>query len=252
MSTRPSYHRLLINNFTLSNIKLKQIHKDTACEYFAHKTILCKKFNFFLKAFTGNFKEADESSIELHNDKPELFEFMLHYIYSDNYDKTAIDKLAAGDKSLRGLLAIGIYALADRCDIPKLYDPASKDLKMLLLDSASNQALISCVIRAVYQDFRLDTPIGRILIFVLLDEFINFAHTAGFRKMMLDLPILAADVAFYLHSKKQYSHLSEFTVVTCGSSCQANPAVDFVTLRSKGLIHQYCTCSKAVRAVPEF
>ncbi|KAH7067999.1 BTB/POZ protein, partial [Paraphoma chrysanthemicola] len=76
----------LLNNATLSDVIIKQIYKGKVREYYAHKAILCKESEYFLKAFTGNFKEATESTMELHDDDPELFELALKFIYTEHYD----------------------------------------------------------------------------------------------------------------------------------------------------------------------
>lgn len=46
----------LFNNPALSDVKIKQIYNGKTREYFAHKAILCKESEYFMNAFTGNFK----------------------------------------------------------------------------------------------------------------------------------------------------------------------------------------------------
>ncbi|KAF1962334.1 hypothetical protein CC80DRAFT_385177, partial [Byssothecium circinans] len=76
----------LFNNPVLSDVKLKQIHNGTVREYHAHKAILSQRSSYFMKAFTGNFKEATANTMELHDDDPDKFELMLKFIYDDDYD----------------------------------------------------------------------------------------------------------------------------------------------------------------------
>jgi hypothetical protein len=46
----------LFNNPVLSDVKIKQISNGRTQEYFAHRAILCNDSDYFMKAFTGNFK----------------------------------------------------------------------------------------------------------------------------------------------------------------------------------------------------
>ncbi|KAF1965183.1 hypothetical protein BU23DRAFT_390900, partial [Bimuria novae-zelandiae CBS 107.79] len=76
----------LLNNPTLSDVKIKQHYKGKVWEYHGHKAILARGSQFFSNAFTGNFKEATEDVIELHDDIPEYFEIVLNFLYTDQYD----------------------------------------------------------------------------------------------------------------------------------------------------------------------
>ncbi|KAF1359837.1 hypothetical protein EJ07DRAFT_42167, partial [Lizonia empirigonia] len=76
----------LFNSPTLSDVTIKQITKGETREYHAHKAVLCMESRYFLKAFTGNFKEATDNVITLYDDDPDQFEFLLKYIYTYQYD----------------------------------------------------------------------------------------------------------------------------------------------------------------------
>lgn len=52
--------------------------------------------------------------IGIHDDDPDHVELLLKYIYTYNYDKSAVDKLVAGDKAKCVLILIGINALANK------------------------------------------------------------------------------------------------------------------------------------------
>ena len=189
--------------------------------------------------------------MELHEDGPDLFEFMLKFLYSDHYDKDAIAKLAAKDKKNRGLLAIGIYSLADKYDIPKLYKPATEDLETLLSDGGGcTQAFLITIIEAAYEDLRIDTPMGRMIVSVILAKFFTFSQTSEFRKLMLDYPMLAADVALNLQLNKASMRLSTaFTIVECNNyACAGTLALDLSVVRGRGVSAYACVyCKKACR-----
>ncbi|KAF2686966.1 hypothetical protein K458DRAFT_245924, partial [Lentithecium fluviatile CBS 122367] len=76
----------LFNNPVLSDFTLKQIHNGVMREYHARKAVLCMKPGFFMRAFTGNFKKATNSVMELHDDDPSHFEFALTFTYTEKYD----------------------------------------------------------------------------------------------------------------------------------------------------------------------
>ncbi|KAH6625363.1 hypothetical protein C7974DRAFT_280672, partial [Boeremia exigua] len=123
----------LFNNPTLSDVTIKQIAQGKVREYHAHKAILSADSSYFFRAFTDEFKasqpsgstllqlttaqEASQPVIEIHDDHPDHFEFLLKYIYTYEYDKAAIRKLAAGDAVNRVLIPIGIQAIADKYDV---------------------------------------------------------------------------------------------------------------------------------------
>ncbi|KAF2865175.1 hypothetical protein BDV95DRAFT_469311, partial [Massariosphaeria phaeospora] len=76
----------LYNNPTFSDVKIKQISNGKTFQYYGHKAILCKDSGFFMRAFTGSFKEATGNIIELHDDDADQFEIVLKFIYTDVYD----------------------------------------------------------------------------------------------------------------------------------------------------------------------
>lgn len=59
-----------------------------------HKDILTKS-EFFKNALDGRFKEADEQAVDLPEEDPALFSFVVAYLYEGQYSpiKTAADVL---------------------------------------------------------------------------------------------------------------------------------------------------------------
>ncbi|KAK5687188.1 hypothetical protein LTS10_001326 [Elasticomyces elasticus] len=51
-----------------------------------HKTLVCARSDFFAKACEGDFKEADDGIVEIHDDDPDVIDKMIHYIYHTEYD----------------------------------------------------------------------------------------------------------------------------------------------------------------------
>ncbi|KAI4638712.1 hypothetical protein J4E93_009740 [Alternaria ventricosa] len=140
----------LFNNPALSDVKIKQIHEGHTREYYAHKAVLCLESNYFLNAFTGNFKESSEGIMELHEDDPEHFEFLLKFMYTGAYNKDEIAKFAGDDKNKRVLVPIGVHAIADKYDVVKLYEPAAEDVKAVLVDADKDKEMLITAIHAHY------------------------------------------------------------------------------------------------------
>ncbi|KAF2867727.1 BTB/POZ protein, partial [Massariosphaeria phaeospora] len=125
----------LYNNPTLSDVKIKQISKGKTCEYYAHKAILCRESGFFMRAFTGSFKEASDAETELHDDEADYFEFLLKFIYTEKYDKDALAKMADRFKIEKVLVAIDINTIASKYDVRRLYEPAAEDVSAMLISN---------------------------------------------------------------------------------------------------------------------
>ncbi|KAH6981695.1 BTB/POZ protein, partial [Ilyonectria sp. MPI-CAGE-AT-0026] len=51
-----------------------------------HQAIICPRSTFFQKAFQGNFKEATAKSLELKEIDPELFDYVVNYLYTGDCD----------------------------------------------------------------------------------------------------------------------------------------------------------------------
>ena len=111
---------------------------------------------------------------------------MLKFMYSDNYDKDVLAKLAAGDMNERGFLSSNIYGLADKYDVPKLYKPACKDLKVLLLDGASDWKFVLTMTTQYYENQpKADTSMGRVIVSVIFVNYVDKIHMADFEKTLL-------------------------------------------------------------------
>ncbi|KAL1798859.1 hypothetical protein ACET3X_002896 [Alternaria dauci] len=112
----------LFNDPTLSDVKIRQVYKGQTKEYFAHKAILCAHSKWFLKAFTGNFKEASEHTIEVHDDDPQSFEYLLKFLYTMEIVIVPEDIVAGVTKDIdQDILApTSLYILADKYEIAPL------------------------------------------------------------------------------------------------------------------------------------
>ncbi|KAF1939412.1 hypothetical protein EJ02DRAFT_457009 [Clathrospora elynae] len=238
----------LFNNPTLSDVKLKQIYQGKVREYYAHKAILCKESAFFLKAFTGKIREATEGVMKLHDDDPQHFEVLLKFIYSDKYDKDAITQLAADDKNKRVVIPIGVYAVADKYDVPKLYDPAAEDVETLLHDTD----VIEGAIHAHYKDKNsFDGPIGRLITSAALGNGC-FTNAVEFENLMISYPMLAADVGLYVRrsGRSSLDNLRIHRCPICISDSYIDPEAIFSYGEGSSL---YCyICGTAQRMLEDW
>jgi len=51
-----------------------------------HKSIVCTQSKPLAAAFSGNFKESEDSTITLQDDEPEAVDAMVHFLYEQNLD----------------------------------------------------------------------------------------------------------------------------------------------------------------------
>jgi hypothetical protein len=58
--------------------------KQQQQDFTIHKWALVKASPYFANAFTGDFKEAKDSTVHLANDDPVVFKVFYQYIYSGN------------------------------------------------------------------------------------------------------------------------------------------------------------------------
>ncbi|KAF2799325.1 hypothetical protein K505DRAFT_294799 [Melanomma pulvis-pyrius CBS 109.77] len=190
----------LFNNPTLSDIRIKQICKGKTREYYAHKAILCKESDYFMNAFTGSFQEASDSEMAIYDDDPEHFEFVLKFIYTEHYDKSAIEKISEGDVAKRTVIPIGIYAIADKYDITRLYSPAAEDVLTTFKSTPDDQHdVLRAAIQTHYEmSSRADMPMGNILASFVLEHRREFTKLEDFQILMQSFPTFAADIALAL------------------------------------------------------
>jgi hypothetical protein len=69
--------------------------------------------------------------MELHEDDPDHFEFVLKFIYSEHYDSTAVKTTA--DQAVDNLrFVVGVYRVADKYDVAKLLDPSVEHFQQIM------------------------------------------------------------------------------------------------------------------------
>ncbi|KAF2452022.1 hypothetical protein P171DRAFT_16702 [Karstenula rhodostoma CBS 690.94] len=201
----------LFNNPAFSNVKIKLHYNGSVHEYHAHTMILASGSRFFLNAFTGQFKEASENVIELHDDVPEHFEIVLKFLYTHRYDKDAIVKLADNNQDKRVLTPIGVHVIADKYDIELLSECMADDVGAIL-PTYTQWSTYKAVIQGFYGGCsRARSPVGTIIARTLIEHSTNFVGVAECKDLMQQFPCFGADIALEMHGRSKY-----FSI--CGTS----------------------------------
>jgi len=81
--------------------------QGNAQRYYVSEQVLCKQSDYFVKAFKGPFREANEKVIHFDDDEPEIFEIILRWLctrnalINDSRDSRAGQNYDTGDKLRR-------------------------------------------------------------------------------------------------------------------------------------------------------
>ncbi|CAN9203102.1 unnamed protein product [Alternaria sp. RS040] len=145
----------LFNNPTLSDVKIRQIYKGKVTEYFAHKAVLCAHSKWFLKAFTGKFKEASEQTIEVLDDDPKKFELMLKFVYTMDLPTPSRSSSCHIEALVEHniMVPIGVHILADKYEItPLLHYTCDQVARAMRIHGKSLEADHIAAIVAAYYD----------------------------------------------------------------------------------------------------
>jgi hypothetical protein len=180
--------------------------------------------------------------MEIHDDDPDNFEFVLRFIYTGDYDKDAIEKMSNGDKAKRMSILLGIYAIADKYGIERLYAPAVDDVLTTLNSIPVHEIhdILLVVIHTHYETILdANTPIGKMLASFILDKGRDIMSSDDFRTSMETFPVFAADVALGLFRDGFFNYKP--ARCSCGWTIYHDPAAEKISKNKK--FHCY-TCGK--------
>lgn len=180
--------------------------------------------------------------MEIHDDDPDGFEFVLKFIYTGDYDKDAIEKTSNGDKAKRMSIPLGVYSIADKYGIQRLYAPATDDvltaLKSIPVQKLHEMLLV--VVRVHYETILdANTPIGKMLVSFILDQGRDIMTSDDFRISMESFPIFAADIALGLSREGFFKYKP--ARCSCGWTIYHDPGAEILSRNKK--VHCY-SCSK--------
>jgi hypothetical protein len=140
------------------------------------------------QAITFNIRqEACDSTVELHDDDPDYFELLLKFIHTNVYNKEAVNKLPAEDKTKRISVSIGLYAVADKYAVARLCPPVAGDLQSAFeaLELDDFTSLAAAVTKCSEVVSHVDAPLGSGITKFVMEKF---------RRLLRRYPILGAEV----------------------------------------------------------
>ncbi|KFY00931.1 hypothetical protein O988_03022 [Pseudogymnoascus sp. VKM F-3808] len=105
----------------------------------AHRVVVCPKSSFFRAACVGNFKEAVTGIISLEDDNPLAVNFMMDYIYTNDYTINKQPK----DVLSRLRMHVQVYCLGDKYDIVGLRRMATFSYEDVLDEATFEEFLAS-------------------------------------------------------------------------------------------------------------
>jgi hypothetical protein len=148
----------------------------------------------------------------LHDDDPEHFEFFLKFMYTHHYDKDAIVKLAAGDSTRRVTIPCEIFLVADKYDMPLLFELIAKDVEELLAGKVPcTLDLLQTLISAYYESVtNVGSPLGKIFVSKIKNRFYDFPDSDEFVSLVKAYPVFGADMAL-----SQTRGLRSLTCLSC-------------------------------------
>ena len=79
--------------------------------FVVHKQIICDPSSFFKKAFTSNFREGNDQSMNLPKENPELIDCLIRWLYVQDFQKVKENNLGP---------EIDFYLLAGRLGIKQV------------------------------------------------------------------------------------------------------------------------------------
>ena len=207
------------------------------------------------KALTGGFRvsitsvftcvgfpmvtqEAADAVLELHDDDPEHFDYFLKFIYNSDYDYDAPEKLADGDPAKLAAILVGLHALVDKYDVPKICFILKLSLKSSLdMHGGDNESALSrAAVRARYGHYSEVKPaIGKLKTSAVLSHNQKFYNTPICERLMQEYPAFAADIAFTARRKR---NLNLF-VYRC-DMCDHRSRFDIEKLREEVYVWFHC------------
>jgi hypothetical protein len=145
--------------------------------------------------------------MELHDDDPDHFEFVLKFIYTPEYSVQEIEaktKIGNDAKKRQALFIVGAYIVADKYDIRRLLPPAANDLNRILTAKADTTILESIIEKHYSVCSIPGAPVGKAIAPTIISTFHEYVKTDRFATLLKKYPVFAADVAGYYHEEGMF------------------------------------------------
>jgi hypothetical protein len=159
----------------------------------------------FLIPIAEHVQEANEGTMELHEDIPEHFEFMLKSLYDGRYNANEVSELKDDDKIEEVSIAIGVCVVADKYDIPKIFESAEENVNEMLLNYPADTTLLFGAVKSYYgNDAPAGGPMSNLISSIIFEEYSKcldretyekLLKSDDFGKLLSSYPAFAADIA---------------------------------------------------------
>jgi hypothetical protein len=142
--------------------------------------------------------------MELHEDDPDHFEFVLKFIYSEQYGSTAVKTTAdKGVDTLRSV--VGVYRVADKYDVVKLLGPSVEHFQQVM-SSIQDETMLVSAVEAFYDFCPVPGhPAGKALASTIIRSRRPFVKTDKFAALLEKFPVFASDIALHYHKEKLFN-----------------------------------------------
>jgi hypothetical protein len=117
--------------------------------------------------------------MELHDDDPDHFKFVLKFIYTPEYSVQEIEaktKIGNDAKKRQTLFTVGAYIVADKYDIRRLLSPVANDLNRILTAKADTTILESIIEKHYSVCSTPGAPVGKAIAPTIISTFHDYQY----------------------------------------------------------------------------
>jgi len=178
-----------------------------------HKVVLCSQSRWFKNALEGNFKEASQSTLELHDDSPRAVDGMLSHFYT--LEPQLSSDFPTKDVDIEYI--VELYAVSNKYDAPELreqtlscFDRVMTEEKCMALWSSGE---LSAVVAAIYKCAPLGSSMRGRMVKSSIDNATAFKEDNEelFRNILEDIPEYAADIAMAILEERRATEAAQTT-----------------------------------------
>jgi hypothetical protein len=155
--------------------------------------------------------------MELHDDEPTHFKTALKFIYTGEYENEATSQTTDEEKVK---VAMGVYKIADKYDIKRLYELITKEVKSCLEKPSKTEHndLITAIEEHYCTAVQAYSRMGATIASALLDFNSDFTATHDFHIMLWRFPMFSADIAWECHARSMF-RVHVLSCLECGHKC---------------------------------
>ena len=130
-----------------------------------HKNILCGASSYFKAALDGGFVESQTQTLELLEDKVEVFGHFLPWLYSGNVRAEGNGSDGCNDDGL--FLMIDLYLFGEMRGIPELQNKAIDEL---IRENNSTERVPTGLLNRIYDGTPVGSPLRRLMVDVTAQD----------------------------------------------------------------------------------